>query len=919
MSIEGLPNLDRSVFSRRFLAGFLLFLGILVVLTGYLWREVIRGVTDVSSPDPRTAAHVHEHAFKFEHPRRILILNSYHSGYSWSDNEMEGIVETLQHIAPSVEPLIEYLDCKRFPGMEQFPKIVELFAQKYASGTVDLIIAADNPALEFALRSRDALFPAVPVVFCGINGFEPSRIAHMTNITGFAEILDAEKTLDLALKLQPLTRNVLVAFDRSITGLSSYRETAVQLRKFDGRVRVEYLDDMPMQDLLDRLERASSDTIILALSFSVDKAGTVFDHHESAELMGRHSSVPVYVMHEERVGHGVVGGRVIGGFSQGKQAVERALEILQGTPPASLPVDLKSLSTWLFDHAVMQRFGLPLDRLPSDTILLNRPVSFFEEHRKIVLATAGLIAALTCGLAVLLLNIVRRRFAERALMDSEFKFRTLFETAADMILLIDPAGAIRQANARACEALQLPHTDIEGRNLREFLDPDQGETVMAMVTTSAGSGQTAFETTLVRSPETRSPVDVVCSPFLFEDGKAVIFTARDLSERKKAEAAARKLQEDLSQSQKLESIGFLAGGIAHDFNNILMSIIGYAELSATLAKDDSRMKEYLKNIKSAATKAARLTSQLLAFSRKQALHVKPLALRTVIREIQPILKNILREDIELTVREEGPVRNILADRTQVEQIIMNLVVNARDAMPDGGRLTIETRSVIVTPEEAQKHPLSRPGEFVTLEVTDTGIGIPSTIQSKIFEPFFTTKQPGKGTGLGLSTVYGIVKQHGGHVELASEPGKGASFTVFLPTTPDEALHPVVPLQKAVRGQGTILVVDDDQTIGKLLSDTLQPLGYTVLLATDPREAIELSDRHQDRIDVLLTDVIMPEMNGRKLAEILSPSRPGMKIVFMSGYTDDIIAHHGIVDENVVLLHKPISPMELAEKLRSIIG
>ncbi len=919
MNGEGIQSHGRKIFSRQFLAGFLLLLGILGLLTGYLWVEILSRKILLPVSEMRPADHVHEHAFKFEHPRKILVLNSYHSGYSWSDNEMSGIVETLQHIAPSIEPVIEFLDCKRFPGMEQFPRLVELFKSKYTDDSIDVIITADNPALEFALRYRDTLFPGLPIVFCGINGFEQSRIANIPNVTGVAEFLDAESTLELALNLQPLTRNVLVAFDRSITGLSTYRDTTVQLKRFDSRVRIEYLDDMPMKDLLARLERASSDTIVLALSYSVDKAGTVFDHHESAELMGRRSSVPVYAMHEERVGHGVVGGRVIGGFSQGKRAVELALDILQGKPPASLPVDLKSPSTWLFDYAVMQRFGLPVDRLPSDAILLNRPVTFFEEHRKIVFATAGLIALLALGIAVLLLNIIRRRFAEYALADSEYKFRTLFETAADMIFLIAPTGEIGQANARACAALNLRHADIEGRNIREFLDPAQADAIMAKVEISAGSGQAAFETTLMRSAEVQTPIDVVCSPFSFEGRKTVIFTARDLSERQKAEAAAKKLQEDLSQSQKLESIGFLAGGIAHDFNNILMSIIGYAELSSTLAKDDSRLKEYLKNIKSAAAKAARLTSQLLAFSRKQALHVKPLALRIVIREIQPILKSILREDIELVIREEGPVKNVLADRTQIEQIIMNLVVNARDAMPDGGRLTIETRSVVVTPEMVQTHRLLRSGEFVTLTVTDTGVGIPENIQSKIFEPFFTTKQPGKGTGLGLSTVYGIVKQHGGHVDLTSETGKGSSFIVFLPTTMEDTPHPTAPLQKEFRGKGTILVVDDDQTIGKLLSDALQPLGYSILLAPGPREAVELSDQHQDRIDVLLTDVIMPEMNGRKLAEILAPTRPGMKIVYMSGYTDDIIARHGIIDDNVMLLHKPVSPMELAEKLRAIMG
>ncbi|HNW35462.1 MAG TPA: ATP-binding protein, partial [Candidatus Ozemobacteraceae bacterium] len=413
--------------------------------------------------------------------------------------------------------------------------------------------------------------------------------------------------------------------------------------------------------------------------------------------------------------------------------------------------------------------------------------------------------------------------------------------------------------------------------------------------------------------------DIICSSLDFDEGKAIICSARDLTERKKTEDATKSLQEELAHAQKMESIGFLAGGIAHDFNNILTSIIGYGELAALQLSEDSPAKGYFLHIQAAGEKAARLTRQLLAFSRKQALHVEPLNLRLVVREIISIIKPLLREDIELIIREDGPIENILADRTQIEQILMNLTVNARDAMPDGGKLVLETKTVQQPSARAGGDVPVGSGEYAMLLVSDSGIGIPREIQSKIFEPFFTTKGVGKGTGLGLSTVYGIVKQHGGNIDFSSEPGKGTTFHVSFPVTTEISQPPITHVVKPHGGNETILVVDDDQTVAKLIFDILQPLGYKILLASGPKEAIEISDTHSGIIDLLLTDVIMPGMNGRKLAELILARQSSLKVIYMSGYTDNIIAHHGILEKGVELIQKPITPKILIERLRTAMG
>jgi len=874
---------------------------------------------DTLLPIPRNAAPVPTYAIKADDRRRVLVLNSYHFGYSWSDNEISGILETFRSQAPGVELVIEYLDCKQFPRMNHFPSLVGLLKAKYSTSRIDLVMTADNPALELALKYREELFPGIPIVFCGINGFEPSQMAGVKGVTGVAEILDAAATLELALQLQPDTREVVVIHDRSITGLSSRRETEAQLQHFAGSIRIRYLEEMPMQDMLRALKQLSPETIVLALSFSIDKEGLIYDHQQLAELLGKYCPVPVYVVHEERVGYGVVGGHVLSGRSQGKRAAELALSILGGSDPAGIPVVLQSPSEWLFDVAQLQRFHLPGTKLPPESILLNQPVSFFETHRSIVLSAAALIALLTLGILILLINIFRRQLAEVALADSEYRFRKLFETAADMTFVLRPDGLIIQANAQAARTLEISQSDFVGLHFRGIIVSGQAETVMAQISETLSQGQMAFESILQGTGGKCVPADIICSSLDFDEGKAIICSARDLTERKKTEAATKSLQEELAHAQKMESIGFLAGGIAHDFNNILTSIIGYGELAALQLSEDSPAKGYFLHIQAAGEKAARLTRQLLAFSRKQALHVEPLNLRLVVREIISIIKPLLREDIELIIREDGPIENILADRTQIEQILMNLTVNARDAMPDGGKLVLETKTVQQPSARAGGDVPVGSGEYAMLLVSDSGIGIPREIQSKIFEPFFTTKGVGKGTGLGLSTVYGIVKQHGGNIDFSSEPGKGTTFHVSFPVTTEISQPPITHVVKPHGGNETILVVDDDQTVAKLIFDILQPLGYKILLASGPKEAIEISDTHSGIIDLLLTDVIMPGMNGRKLAELILARQSSLKVIYMSGYTDNIIAHHGILEKGVELIQKPITPKILIERLRTAMG
>lgn len=394
---------------------------------------------------------------------------------------------------------------------------------------------------------------------------------------------------------------------------------------------------------------------------------------------------------------------------------------------------------------------------------------------------------------------------------------------------------------------------------------------------------------------------------------------RLVAERTKA---LQEKQEQLLQAQKMEAIGRLAGGVAHDFNNLLTIITGYSEMLLREAPGGSGSRQQLRQIRRAADRAGSLTRQLLAFSRKQVLQPRVLDPNTVVGEMDAMLRRLIGEDIDLVTKLNPDVYSIKFDPGQIEQIVMNLAVNARDAMPRGGKLTIETDNVELDEDYARTHPDAVPGPHVMIAMTDTGMGMDAETKARIFEPFFTTKEKGKGTGLGLSTVYGIVKQSGGNIWVYSEPGHGTTFKVYLPRA-EESSRPVQPQDRkaavALRGSETILLVEDDEDVRALLRDVLEAGGYRVLATGDAQEAMDLCRRHKGEVDLLLTDVVMPRMGGRELAENIMALQPNIKVVYMSGYTDNAIVHHGVLDPGTAFIEKPIAPNVLLEKIRDFLS
>jgi two-component system, cell cycle sensor histidine kinase and response regulator CckA len=514
-----------------------------------------------------------------------------------------------------------------------------------------------------------------------------------------------------------------------------------------------------------------------------------------------------------------------------------------------------------------------------------------------------------------------RRRAEASLLKSENRFARLAESGIAGICIADVLGNVHEANDAYLQMIGYTRDDLtagkvswSGMTPPEWIHID--EKAVGQLKTK-GVAQ-PWEKELLRKDGSRVPLLVGVAML---DYPYCIAFQIDLSAQKAAEKALQRSEERLVQAQKMEAIGSLAGGVAHDFNNLLSVILSYSSLLEGDLKSGDPMREDLSQIQMAARRAADLTRQLLAFSRQQVLQPKLLNLNDIVVQIEKMIRRLIGEDIELgTVA--NAVGKVLVDPGQVEQVIMNLAVNARDAMPKGGKLLIETSDVYLDQDFAAEHTGVRAGPHVMLAVTDTGIGMDRVTLTRIFEPFYTTKEIGKGTGLGLSTVFGIVKQSAGTVWVYSELGKGTAFKVYFPRA-DEVVGGEEPVQDetiaaSLHGSETILLVEDEEQVRAVASTILRRFGYHVLEAQSGGDAFLICEQHPANIDLLLTDVVMPRMSGRQLADRLKSIRPLMKVLFMSGYTDNSIIHHGVLDSGIAFLQKPITPDTLVRKVRQVL-
>lgn len=493
----------------------------------------------------------------------------------------------------------------------------------------------------------------------------------------------------------------------------------------------------------------------------------------------------------------------------------------------------------------------------------------------------------------------------------------LLESASQAIISVNQSGKIVTANRRTEELFGYSRDELLDHEIEMLLPKSMHaahsrERAQYFARPHARPMGIGMELAGRRKDGSEFAVEVSLSYFEIEEGVFAIAFVSDISQRKK-------LEEQLLHAQKMEAVGRLAGGLAHDFNNMLTVISGYNRMLREELSPNDPLQPYVEESSKAGDRAAELTNQLLAFSRHQIMQPRVVNVKAVMAHSDKMLRRLIGEDIELVLDLKEDTGNIKVDPGQLEQAIVNLAVNSRDAMPHGGRLTVETSNVHLDENYARSHVGVTPGEFVMIAVSDDGLGMDADTRQRIFEPFFTTKGKGKGTGLGLATVYGIVKQAGGDIWVYSESGHGTTFKLYFPRVMEEAAEatlaePVPPTDS----RETVLLVEDEQAVRELTGRMLQKLGYRILTAASGAEAIEISRMHPGPIPVLLTDVVMPGMSGRQLADALAEQRPDMKVLFVSGYTEDTIVHHGVLDPNVRFLPKPFSRDALAQMLRDVL-
>jgi two-component system cell cycle sensor histidine kinase/response regulator CckA len=499
------------------------------------------------------------------------------------------------------------------------------------------------------------------------------------------------------------------------------------------------------------------------------------------------------------------------------------------------------------------------------------------------------------------------------LVEREELFRLISENAMDMIAVVDPDGRRLYNSPAYGRILGFSDDELAGTSFYDHVHPDDIYTAQQAVkrATATNPGGTV-QYRMRHKDGSWHTIESGASAILNQQGKVEKFVVvnRDVSEQ-------RQLEEKFRQAQKMEAVGRLSGGVAHDFNNLLGVIIGYAEFLQESLDPENSLRDSVDEILKAGKRAASLTRQLLAFSRQQVLDPKVLDLNVVVLDMDKMLRRLIGEDIELSTVLGPELGRLKADQSQLEQVLLNLVVNARDAMPQGGKLLIDTQNMMMDEAFVRRYPYPvQPGPYVCLTVTDSGIGMDAETKARAFEPFFTTKEKGKGTGLGLSTVYGVVKQSGGYIDIYSAPGAGTTFKIYLPRV-DDAITTDAPIGAATSftGNETILLAEDESSLRTLTRNTLELCGYKVLEAKDGLEALEVSERFKGPIDLLLTDMVMPGMGGRQLAQELTRRRPEIRLAYMSGYTGQAVGSQGPVDPGSVFLLKPFTREMLTRKIR----
>jgi PAS domain S-box-containing protein len=851
--------------------------------------------------------------------RTILVLHSYHKA-QWTDSLLSGMMPVLDR-QPGVDVVVEYMDTKRLDTPEYLELLRRLLALKYGGSVFDAVITSDNNALSFVIDNRRELFAGVPVIFCGVNDFTPAMLRGDTNVTGVVEEADFDETLEVAFRLRPKVSTVYGICDRTATGLINRKAFLEAVNRLRPGMKVTMIEDVTIDDLGLTLASLPPDEIVFFISFWQDRTGRSVTPQELG-LHFRRSGAPVFSRSEWMIGGGTVGGKCVSGESQGRVAAEMAVRVLRGEPASAIPVLTRSPNLFMFDYPELARFGIGLELLPEGSLIHDQPAAFYAVSKPVMGVLLGSLVVFGVLAALLAASIRLRRRAIESLRRSEENLRITLRSIGDGVITADRDGTVTAMNPVAEALTGWPAEDAVGKPISQVFEVinefsrEKIENPVAAVLRSGKAFTLADNTLLVGRDRSERRVADSGAPIRTAAGElvGVVLVFRDVTEKSG-------LEEQLRHAQKMDAIGRLAGGVAHDFNNLLAGILGSAEVLERMLKDRRDTEPFVRLIVDTSHRAGALTSKLLNLSRQGRREPARIDVNALVEDVAQILRSSIDRRIEVRTRCEAARAFILGDPTEIQSIVLNLGVNARDAMPMGGSMLLATRDRTVDETLAAMQGIA-PGRYCEILVEDSGLGMDASMLERIFEPFFTTKGFGSGTGLGLSIAYSSVREHRGAILVESELERGTIFRVLLPEVEaPEARANRDAGDDAPCGHGDeyVLLVDDEEIIRTTTSSLLESTGCRVLTAASGREALERVEQHRGKLKLVILDMVMPGLDGRETLKALQKLAPDLPVIISSGYSrgaevDDLLrlGARGFI-------MKPYRHKDLVELLRSTLN
>ncbi len=862
-----------------------------------------------------------------KHARGVLYINSYSQGLEWADDVTSSIRNFFDNEHPDVNLIIENMDSKVYSLDKLYPALYNLYKIKYTNNQPRVIICSDNNALDFLISSRDSLFPGVPIVFCGINNFNESILKGQKNITGVVEDVSFLETAELAMTINPNAKRIYLLAGSSKTATANvegfYKKTKGKL----SNIEVIPLHNLTLDELSKELPKIDKDDIIINFGVHYTRDEHRLTPLELYEFTRKYTLAPIFnswTVYKEFS----TGGVMLDAAAQGRVAAEMALEILNGTPADQIKIVTESPNISILNFRELELLGIPEEIAPEGTTIINRPFSIYKEYKLVVWSVSVVLAGMMTMIFFLYINIVKRRKVELDLQqknewlkEQEENLRVTLSSIGEGVIVTNTDGNILQINPVAEKLTGWSAKEAVGKLLIDvfkIVDSGTYNLLDNPVEEVINSGETVSQNCtalLISRDKSEYHISDSAAPILNNLGEiiGVVLVFRDITEENA-------LQVKLHQSQKMDAVGQLSAGIAHDFNNMLGGILSAADLVRSSIDKGRDPVRFLDLVVESAERAAALTSKLLAFSRQHSLSYVPVCINDILSDTLSLFSNTIDKRIKIDTQFISEDLLVNGDFSLLQNAFMNLFINAAHAMPEGGNLNVSLQMISLDLNYCKSSVFElNPGSYAEIEIRDTGCGISQDNTSKIFEPFFTTKKVGQGTGLGLSAVFGTVQQHNGSISVYSEEGTGTSFHIMLPLSDGvEQVDNLMPVENLV-GTGTILVVDDEMVMRETAKAVLENIGYTVLLAEDGREGKELFIKEMDRIDLVIIDMIMPEMNGRDCFFEIKKIKPDAKIVVSSGFSRseelDQLNEAGLLG----FIHKPFRAADLCRLVINILN